>query len=74
MFPLVSPRPLPGPLEQFGFMVGEEGVITVQIHANPRPYVTWTVDYENIPEDSMDSTQRFQANRLRDMVCIHQFS
>jgi len=74
MFPLVSPRPLPGPLEQFGFIVGEEGIITVQIHANPKPYVTWTVDQESIPEDSIDTTQRFQANRVRDMVCIHQFS
>jgi hypothetical protein len=74
MFPLVAPRPLPGPLEQFGFIVGEEGIITVQIHANPKPYVTWTVDQESIPEDNVDTTQRFQANRIQDMVRIHQFS
>jgi len=74
MFPLVEPRPLPGSLEQFGFIVGEEGIITVQIYANPRPYVTWIVDQESIQEGNTDSTQRFQANRVRDMVCIHQFS
>lgn len=74
MFPLVAPRPIPGPIEQFGFIVGEEGVIIVQIHANPKPSVTWTVDHMGIVEDSVDSTQRFQANRVQDMVCIRQFS
>jgi len=74
MFPLVAPRPIAGPIEQFGFIVGEEGIITVQIHANPRPYLTWTVDYESISEGNTDSTQRFQATRIQNMVCIHQFS
>jgi hypothetical protein len=74
MFPLVAPRPIPGPIEQFGFIVGEEGVIIVQIHANPKPSVTWTVDHESIFEGGVDTTQRFQANRIQDMVCIHQFS
>jgi len=72
MFPLVAPRPLPAPLEQFGFIVGEEGIITVQIHANPKPYLTWIVDQERINEDSSDSTKRFHANRIQDMVCIRQ--
>lgn len=67
IFVRFAPRPLPGPLEQFGFIVGEEGIITVQIHANPKPSVIWTVDQENIPENSVDSTQRFQANHVRDM-------
>jgi hypothetical protein len=74
MFHLVAPRPIAGPIEQFGFIVGEEGIITVQIHANPKPYLTWTVDQESISEGNMDSSQRFQANRVRDMVCIHQCS
>jgi len=74
MFPLVAPRPLPGTLEQFGFIVGEEGIITVQIHANPKPRVTWTVDYESILEGNVDTTQRFQANHVRNMVCIRQCS
>jgi len=62
-----APRPLPAPLEQFGFIVGEEGIITVQIHANPKPYLTWIVDQESINEDSSDSTKRFHANRIQDM-------
>jgi hypothetical protein len=73
MCPLVAPRPPSGQMEQFGFIVGEEGIITVQIHANPKPMLTWTVDYERIPEGSMDTTQRFQADRIREMVCIHNF-
>ena len=74
MFSLVAPRPIPGTIEQFGFIVGEEGIISVQIHANPKPELIWTVDQENIPEGSFDSTQRFQANTVRSMVCRRQFS
>jgi hypothetical protein len=73
MFPLVAPRPASGPIEQFGFIVGADGVITVLIHANPRPSVIWTIDHESILEGGVDTTQRFQANRVQDMVCIHQF-
>jgi hypothetical protein len=60
-------------MEQFGFIVGEEGVITVQIFANPKPSLTWTVDYERIPEGNMDITQRFMADRIKEMVCIRHF-
>jgi hypothetical protein len=74
MVSLVAPRPITGTIEQFGFIVGEEGIISVQIHANPKPQLTWTVDYESIPEGSIDTTQRFQANPVRTMVCIQQFS
>lgn len=74
MFPLVAPRPMYGPNEQFGFIMGQEGIITVQIHANPQPNLTWTVDNEHIPEGKVDSTQRFEAYKIQDMVCIHQFS
>jgi hypothetical protein len=70
MCPSVAPRPLNGQIEQFGFRVGEEGNIAVEIRANPKPSVTWTVDYERIPEGYMDTTQRFQADRIREMVCI----
>lgn len=62
-----APRPITGTIEQFGFIVGEEGIISVQIHANPKPQLTWTVDYESIPEGSIDTTQRFQANPVRTM-------
>jgi hypothetical protein len=73
IFPLVAPRPPGTQLEKFGFIVGEEGTITIQVNANPRPFLTWSVDYENIPEGNMDTTQRFQADSIREMVCIHNF-
>jgi hypothetical protein len=74
MFSLVAPRPIGGTIEQFGFAVGQEGIIAVQIHANPRPSLTWTVDQEIILEGHKDFTQRFEANPVQSMVCIHQFS
>jgi hypothetical protein len=73
MVRLVAPRPTYGPIE-FGLTEGKVGIITVQFHANPKPNLTWTLDHESIPEGNTDSTQRFQANRVYDMVCIHQFS
>jgi hypothetical protein len=69
MFCIVAPRPIDGTVEQFGFIVGEEGVISVQIHANPKPRLTWTIDQDSFPEGSMDLTQRFEATSARDMVC-----
>jgi hypothetical protein len=67
---LVAPRPIDGTVEQFGFIVGEEGVISVQIHANPKPKLTWIVDQHSFSEGSMDLTQRFEATSARDMVCV----
>jgi hypothetical protein len=74
MLPVVAPRPIYEGIEEFLLTEGEEGIITVQIHANPKPNLTWTLDHETIPEGNTDSTQRFQANRVQDTVCIHQFS
>lgn len=62
-----APRPIDGTVEQFGFIVGEEGVISVQIHANPKPKLTWVIDRDSFPEGSMDITQRFEATSARDM-------
>jgi hypothetical protein len=70
MFCLVAPRPVDGNIEQFGFIVGEEGVISVQIHANPKPKLTWIIDQDSFPEGSMDLTQRFEATSARDLVCV----
>lgn len=70
MFCLVAPRPVDGIIEQFGFIVGEEGIISVQIHANPKPRLTWKIDEDIFPEGSMDLTQRFEATSARDMVCV----
>jgi hypothetical protein len=72
MFSLVAPRPIDGTVEQFGFIVGEEGIISVQIHANPKPKLTWIIDQDSFPEGSMDRTPRFEATSARDMVCVSQ--
>lgn len=71
---LVAPRPIPGTIEQFGFKVGDEGIISVQIQAYPKPRLTWYVDQESFPEGRMDSSQRFEAISARAMVCIPQSS
>ncbi|XP_069684944.1 fasciclin-3 isoform X1 [Periplaneta americana] len=55
------PRPIDGAIEQFGFVVGEEGVVTVPIQAHPRPHCSWTIGQETLPEGNVDSTQRFEA-------------
>jgi hypothetical protein len=67
---LVSPRAIDRTIEQFGFIVGEEGIISVQVQANPKPYFIWTVDQESFSEGRMDSTQRFEAISARGMVRI----
>jgi hypothetical protein len=70
---LVSPRSVHGTIEQFGFKVGEEGIISVQIQANPKPRLTWTVDREMFTEGHMDATQRFEATSATGMVCVLPF-
>lgn len=70
LFCLVAPRPIEGVVEQFGFIVGEEGIISVQIHANPKPKLTWIIDQDSFSEGNMDRTQRFEATSARDMVCV----
>ncbi|XP_021923812.1 fasciclin-3 isoform X1 [Zootermopsis nevadensis] len=62
-----APRPIPGTIEQFGFKVGDEGIISVQIQAYPKPRLTWYVDQESFPEGRMDSSQRFEAISARAM-------
>jgi hypothetical protein len=67
---LVAPRPRHEKIEQFGFKVGEEGVISVQIQAYPKPRFTWIVDQDSISEGQMDTSQRFEATSVSNMVCV----
>ncbi|XP_046980846.1 fasciclin-3 [Schistocerca americana] len=57
------PQPqLSSPTEQFGFEVGKEGIIKVQIQANPTPRVVWEVDGKQVQEGSTDPENHYQAS------------
>lgn len=57
------PQPqLSSQTEQFGFEVGKEGIIRVEIQANPMPRVVWEIDGQQIQEGSMDPENHYQAS------------
>ncbi|XP_044762896.1 fasciclin-3 isoform X2 [Coccinella septempunctata] len=58
------PQPLKNPLEQFGYIIGQQGVISVVIEANPKPKIEWFVAGQNIKEGNSDNTGRIDAQPI----------
>ncbi|XP_045465832.1 fasciclin-3 isoform X2 [Harmonia axyridis] len=58
------PQPLKNPLEQFGYIIGQQGVISITIEANPKPKIEWFVAEQNIKEGNSDSTGRIDAQPI----------
>lgn len=67
---LDPPQPLPNPIDKFGFAIGKLGVISLEIQANPRPHLEWTVRDETIVEGSTDRSGRIEAASVKDLVSV----
>lgn len=65
---LDAPQPLPNPIGRFGYTIGQSGVISVEIEANPVPHLEWTVRDEKIVEGSTDRSGRIEAAGIKDLV------
>lgn len=65
---LVPPQPNTEILQQFGYKIGEAGEIRVDINANPRPRIEWTVGPQKIKEGYSDDSGRYKAEPLVDEV------
>lgn len=67
------PQPLKNPLEQFGYIIGQPGEISITIEANPKPKIEWFVAEQNIKEGYSDSTGRIEAQPIIELVCTSFF-
>jgi hypothetical protein len=64
----VKYAPLPqGELDKFGYTVGQPGLITVVVEANPKPHIEWDIGSERIKENENDQTGRIEAETVKDM-------
>ncbi|KAL3271904.1 hypothetical protein HHI36_022374, partial [Cryptolaemus montrouzieri] len=61
------PQKLREPLEQFGYQIGQPGVISLIIESNPKPKIEWAIGGEMIREGASDSTGRIEAQPLREL-------
>ncbi|XP_044261126.1 fasciclin-3 isoform X1 [Tribolium madens] len=60
--------PLPqGEIDKFGYIIGEAGLITVVVEANPKPIIEWDIGGERIRERENDHTGRLEAEPIKDM-------
>ncbi|CAH0548623.1 unnamed protein product [Brassicogethes aeneus] len=61
------PLPQPNPIDLFGYKIGQIGSITVDVEANPKPQIEWTVNGQKIREGSSDNTGRIEASNAQDL-------
>lgn len=60
--------PLPqDTIDKFGYTIGQTGIIKVEIEANPKPQLEWTIDGQRIKEGGNDLTGRIEAETARDL-------
>lgn len=62
------PLPLGNPIDKFGYEIGSPGIISVEIAANPKPKLEWSVRGETLREGGVDSTGRIQAEFAQELV------
>lgn len=60
--------PTTNPIDLFGYNVGQPGIIKVDIQANPKPQIEWTVRDQHIKEGTTDSSGRIAAEIVKDLV------
>ncbi|XP_049825133.1 fasciclin-3 isoform X2 [Aethina tumida] len=59
------PQPQDNPIDLFGFKLGQMGQIQVEVEANPKPQVEWTLDGQKIKEGQEDNTGRIQSQYVQ---------
>ncbi|KAK9720863.1 CD80-like C2-set immunoglobulin domain [Popillia japonica] len=64
---LYPPLPLGNPIDKFGYEIGSPGIISVEIAANPKPKLEWSVRGETLREGGVDSTGRIQAEFAQEL-------
>ncbi|RZB40578.1 fasciclin-3 [Asbolus verrucosus] len=61
--------PLPqGELDKFGYTIGQPGLISVVMQANPRPFIEWDIGGERLKENANDQTGRIEAEPITELV------
>ncbi|KAF2894388.1 hypothetical protein ILUMI_11783 [Ignelater luminosus] len=61
------PLPQSNPIDKFGYVLGQNGIIALEIEANPRPHLEWSIRDQVIKEGGHDSTGRIKADEIRDL-------
>lgn len=70
-FSSVKPQPLNqfggAPIQKFGFFEGKDGVIVIDVFANPKPRFEWKIDgeYPDRARYMPVDTQRMKQNEVR---------
>lgn len=60
--------PQSNPIDKFGYVLGQNGIIALELEANPRPHLEWNIRDQTIKEGGHDSTGRIKADEIRDLV------
>ncbi|XP_066991228.2 fasciclin-3 isoform X3 [Anabrus simplex] len=62
-----GPRQEKEPVQLFGVIVGQPGELVYNVHANPKPRISWKINSEELTEGQIDTDGHFEASTAKNL-------